>query len=870
MSWLRRLWNTFRPDRVHRDIDRELAFHLAERTDQLRSEGLSEDDARRLARRRFGNVTLQAERTRDADISLGLDGWLRDLRYSIRSLARTPGFTCTVVLTLTLGIGANSAVFSAIDAVILRPLPFPDADRLMMLRQTQERTAESHVAPIRLEDWQRLNTTFESLTGFYVEDVSDTSGDLPEKVRRAFIAPRFLEVWGTPAAIGRGFTAEEHRGNGTSAVLISDRYWRRRLGANPNVLNSTVRIGNAAFPIIGVMPASFLFPDRDVDLWFAVSIDNKYAQSRLATWYTAIGRLKPQVTVDQARANLAAVQAQLGEQYPETDAKIGVQIAPLKELTVGAISASLWLVFAAVTVLLLITCANVAALLLSRGTHRQQEIALRLSLGASRRAVVRQMLVETGLLALVGGAAGIAVAAGASAALRTTAVTLPRVDEIALDWRILAYTLGITVAVALLSGVLPAVRTVSRDGSGGGQVSPGRGGQVSPKHSLQWILVGAQVALSVTLLAGAGLLLRSIQELSRVDPGFNPAHVLAFRVSGDFGETADYPRLIARIDRSVDALRALPGVASVATSMTLPGVPNQYEASFQLQEGGTANQPRLVAEHRVVSPDYFATMEIPLREGELCRRLPDRSVIDVMVNRTFAARYLSDRPSPIGLHLTDASPGASPRRITGVVADARERGLDRDPAPTVYSCFNAPNPTPYFLLRTHGDPLALAQTVRLTVKDVSPLRSVYDVAALEERIDGAFAENRLRTWLLVLFAATALSLAAIGLYGTVSYAVGLRRREIGLRLALGARRGEVIRQFLRQGLRVVALASVVGLALSAALKNLVAGMLYGVAASDPATLAGVITGVAAVTTLAVLVPAVRAALIEPMQVLRDE
>ncbi|RPI25201.1 MAG: ABC transporter permease, partial [Acidobacteria bacterium] len=308
MSWLQRLRNTFRPDRVRNEIDRELSFHIAERTDQLRADGMSEEEAARRARLQFGNLTVQRERTRDVDIALWAEALFRNVKYAVRTLSRSPGFTATTVLTLALGIGANSAVFSALDAVLLRPLPFPNADRLMRLIQVQETTAETNIAPIRLEDWNRLNTTFEAITGYGVEDASETSGDLPEKVRRAFVAPRFLEVWGVAPARGRGFAPSEHQAGGPLAVLISDRYWRRRFDADPNVLSKTVRIGSASFPVIGVMPAGFLFPDRSVDLWFPGTMSHQIAQFRAATWYIGIGRLKAGVTLEQARANLAAVQ----------------------------------------------------------------------------------------------------------------------------------------------------------------------------------------------------------------------------------------------------------------------------------------------------------------------------------------------------------------------------------------------------------------------------------------------------------------------------------------------------------------------------------------------------------------------------------
>ncbi len=867
MSWLQRLRNTFRPDRVHGDIDREISFHVAERTDQLRSEGLSEEEAARRARLQFGNLTVQSERTRDVDIALWAEALLRNVRYAVRTLSRTPGFTVTVVLTLALGIGANSAVFSALDAVLLRPLPFPDADRLMRLIQKQETTAETNIAPIRLEDWNRLNSTFEAITGYFVEDASETSGDLPENVRRAFVTPRFLEVWGIAPAVGRGFAPNEHQTGGPSPVLISDRYWRRRFGADPNVLGKTVRIGSALSPVIGVMPASFLFPDRGVDLWFPGVMNNRLAQMRKLTWYVGIGRLRPGVTLEQARANLAAVQAELGEQHPETDRKMRVEVMPLKVITVSNVRASLWLLFGVVSVLLLITCTNIAALLLSRATLRQHESSVRLSLGATRATVAAQMLTETGVLALVGGAMGLLVAVAASAALRLVATDLPRMDEIALDVRTVLYTLAITTLVALLCGLLPAIRT-ARDGLAAVRNEAGRT-QVSSRHSLQWLLVGTQVALSVTLLAGAGLFVRSFQELWRLDPGFEPSRVLAFRVSGSWAETADYNRLIQRIDRMIEAVRALPGVDGAATALFLPGVPAQYESAFKLVEGRGDIEAPIIAESRVVSPEYFATMQIPLVAGQPCAPRPLGGATDVMVNQTFMTRYLSGWSSAVGLQLsTDSMLPLG--RIVGVVGDARERGLDSDAGPVVYSCFSAPTPTPYFLVRTRGEPAAIVQAVRMKIKELEPLRAVYEIAPLEKRIGDAFAQNRLRMVLLVLFALTALSLACVGLYGTLSYVVSLRRREVGLRLALGAQRRDIIRQFLMQGLRVAGFACVCGLVLSSAFTRVLSRMLYGVSPSDPITLTGVTAIVLVVAMIASLLPALRASRLDPLHLLRDE
>jgi predicted permease len=606
MSWLTRLVNTMRSSRVERDIRRELEFHVAERADELRDSGLSPEEAERRARLKLGDPLLQAERTRDMDVALWADRLARNLRHAARGLGRAPGFALTVVATLALGIGANTAVFSVLDAVLLRPLPFPDADRLLRLSQTQQTSSETMIAPVRLEEWNRLNSTFIAISGYGVEDVSETSGDLPERVRRAFVTPRLLEVWGVTPALGRGFSEEEHRFGGPAAALVSDRYWRSRLGSTADVLSRGLRIGNASLPIVGVMPASFHFPDRDVDVWVPSAVDAPYAQSRHSTWYTGVGRLRPGVTLEEARADLAGVQARLAQQFPDPDRKIGVELRPLKQDLVGGIGRALWLLFGAVSVLLLIACTNIAALFVARGATRRPEIALRLSLGASRAAVAGLVLAETLLLSLVGGALGLLVAGFATAAFRALGAELPRMDEVVVDGRILLYCSLSTLGVALVSGLAPALRAMRQDAA----LASGESGrtQVSGSQRLQWALAGGQVALSVTLLTGAGLLVRSVHALARVEPGFEKSGVLTFRMSGSWGETADYPALVARVDRAIDALGALPGVLGAATTgWALPGTPTQWESSFGVVEAG-GDDRRIVTDLRVVSPEYFATL----------------------------------------------------------------------------------------------------------------------------------------------------------------------------------------------------------------------------------------------------------------------
>jgi putative ABC transport system permease protein len=870
MSWLHRLANTLRRARIECDVDREIAFHVSERVDQLRVQGLTEQEARRRARLQFGNPVVQRERTRDVDIAHGADTLLRQFRHAVRALRRTPGFTATVVVTLALGIGANSAVFSAMDAVLLRPLPFPDSDRLMRLRQAQE--TESSIAPPRLEDWNRLSASFEAISGFYVEEVSDTTGDLPQRLRRAVVAPRFLEVLGVRPALGHPFSDEEYRVGGPASVLISDRYWKTRLGTDPRVVGTVIRIEDRSYSIVGVLPADFAFPDREVDLWWPYPTDGPLARdtqdNRRLQWYTGIGRLKPDASLEQARENLALVQQQLASQFPDTDANLAARILPLQDIVASGMRSSLWLLFGAVSVLLLIACTNIAALLLSRTAKRECEIAVRISLGASRGVIASELFMEIAVLVFAGAAAGLLVAAGASRAFQVFAPRLPRLEEIGIEPRMLIYTTACAVGVALLCGLLPVIRGV-RNVAAATRQSSAR----APRHTVQWSLVGVQVALSVTLLSGAGLLVRSLEALSRVDPGFDASRMLAFRLSGNWNENYDDPaRLVSRINAALHELATLPKVDAVATSWTLPGAPGPYQIEFVVA-GRPATEPPVTAAWRTVSPGYFDAMEIRLLGGELCRSLlagihRPGAPLDVMVNRSFADRYFRGR-SPIGRHVSWDN-GSLAGRISGVVGDARELGIDQATTPTVYACDSAPNPFPWFIARTKGEPAAIGIAVRQRLAQLEPLRSVYDMGPLDERIGEAYAENRLRTWLLTFFALTALGLVCTGIYGTLSYAVSLRRREVALRLALGAVRRTVVQQLMTTSVRVVGAAAVCGLVLSLLFAQTLSTLLYGVSPADPATLAGVLAVVLTVAFLAALIPAARATVIQPMRALRED
>src|SRR3984957_9052912 len=865
MSW----WKSLLPKRASdTQMNSELRFHIDELNDENIAVGMSPEEARRRAILEFGGQEKFKEEVRDVYRVRILDASVANLKSAFRFIRKSPTFSITVILTLALAIGANSAVFSAINAILLKPLPFPDADQLMRVDQYNPKNPRPFhlVAPVRLEDWNRLNSTFAALTGYYAEDISESTGALPEKVTRAWVSPRFFQVWAVTPALGREFTPDEETLNGPAAVLISDRFWRRRFNADPNIVGKNLRLDGHLTPIVGVMPPSFLFPNREADLWCPIPAGLFHGQARENDWFTVIGRLKPGVTVAQARANLATVQAQLGRQFPKTDADLSVGIEPLKETTIADSRRSLWLLFGSVTLLLFIACTNIVALLLSRSAQRQHEISVRFSLGASRGALIAQLLTETFLLALIGSVLGLSVAAGASGLFRALAAPLPRVEEIHLDARIVLYSLACSVVVTFICGLFPAIRGTGT--SLAGSLAQTSRSQVSGRNPVQWLLVGVQVALAVTLLAGAGLLLRSLQELGRVSRGFDSSHILTFQLSMNYGETGDLKKLRQFTDRMLETLRATPGVESAAISVGVPGVPFRYQTEVKLLEGRAETEPKIVAENRFVSASYFQTMRIPLLAGEFCRETGGPA--SVVVNRAFAALYFNGA-SAIGHHLQPVGLGYSgAAEIRGISGDARESGLDHPPVPTAYWCAPLAEPGTYFLVRTGNSPMTMVETIRRQLHNVEPMRSAYDFAPLEQHYSDALAENLLRTVLLSFFAATALSLACIGLYGTLSCNVNLRLREVGLRLALGALPGQIVKRFLCQGLTVCVAGCGAGFALAVASARLLAGLLYGVSPTDFPTLAAVILLVLIVAAAASLVPSLRASRVEPMQVLREE
>jgi putative ABC transport system permease protein len=787
-----------------------------------------------------------------------------------RSLLKRPGFFLAVVFTLTLGIGANSAIFSVIDTVLLKPLPYPHGDRLMALFESNRLRKEPHanLAPVQIEDWNRMNQSFSAIAGAYTENAAETSGDLPEMLVSARVSPRFFSVLGTSPLIGRTFSPEEDLFNGPHAIVVSERFWRRRFGGDPAVLGKVLRFGSYTSPIIGVMPNSVRFPAPDVDFWTPAKLPPLVMRARDSRWEGAIGRLKEGTTPQAAQADLIAVQSRMASQFPATDANWTPIVEPLKEETVGGVRRSLWILFGAVSFVLLIACANVACLLLAHAHRREREIAVRFSLGARRVQMVRGLLLEAFCLAIPGCLLGLTLSFAATGVLRRAAAVLPRTDEIHLDWRIVVFTLSLSLVTAVLFGLIPALR--STRGEVTGMWAQSSRTQIGGRHSIQRILVSAQVALAIVLLVGSGLLIRSLARLGQVPLGFDPEHVLAFHISGSYGETTNPAGLTQRWNRTLEALQTLPGVTSAALTTTIPGNAQPFTGQFHISGQDTQSEGKTIfADEDGVTPDYFRLLGISLLSGNTCSiNLDPKTQRTGLISRSFAERYFPGQ-NPIG-HLIQEGDYPSRFLVVGVVSDIRKHGYEHDPQPAFYWCGFPSGPFAEILLKSTGDPLRLSEAVRLRIHTIDPNRAVYDVQRLSDYVSSTLTERRFQMLLLSSFAAMALLLAAVGLYGVTSFLVSLRAREIGLRAALGATPARIFAQILREGALMTAAGVAFGLAAALALTRYLASFLFGVGATDPMTFVAVPLLLTSVSALALWLPARRAIHIDPVEALRQD
>ena len=787
---------------------------------------------------------------------------LHEVRAAVRSVARRRGLAAAVILTLALGVGANSAIFSVIDAVLLKPLPYPDSDRLMTVYESNaaRRDLTSLVAPVRLEEWNRMNRSFEALAGSYFENVTDTSGPLPERIEAMSTSPRFFTVLGTPAALGRTATPQEEQLGGPAVVVISDSLWRTRFHAEPSAIGRTMTLGGRQRTVIGVMPPSFRYPSATTQAWVPAQLPAVLmTRVREARFYRGIGRLKSGVTPEQAAKDLTAVQHRLALQFPQTDSGWSAAVSPLKEEQIGGVRRSLWLLFGAVSLLLVAACGNVACLLLADAARRQHHVTVRFALGADRWTVVRQLLLEGLLLAVSGSLVGLLLASWGVHALRTAASDLPRAAEMTVDARLVAFTLTLSVATTVLFALAPALQATRHDLAR----RLGARTQVGGRQLLTRLLVGAQVSLAIILLVGAGLLIRSFARLQQTSPGFDPHDVLTFRMSAAWSER---PEAVGRRQqRTLQRLSEIPGVTAAALNSMLPAGADVPPSEFKI--AGRATTEPIFAVIRMVSADYFKTLRIPMLQGDTCRDDPrPEAPPKVVVTRAFAARFFP-RENPLGHRVVTRVPA----EIVGVAGDVRERGIARRAEPTIYLCGLIRFwPDPYFIVRTDPSRAVTMGTIRQALREIEPQRAVYGAAPLDEALAETRAQPRLNMWLLGLFAGTALTLALVGLYGMLAQFVSQRRRELGLRIALGARPGQVIGQVMKHGASVLVVGIGLGVAGAFALTRLMTALVFGISTHDLITFVAVPVVLAATALAATLLPARRAVRIDPVQALRED
>jgi putative ABC transport system permease protein len=875
--------------RLERDLDDELAFHLAMREADYQHGGAAPAAARDAARRRFGNVTYLKEQCRDMWTFHPLETFSQDVRYALRTLRRSPGFTLVAIFTLAVGIGSNTAIFSMLDAARARALPYRDPRQLVELwgnvqRARVERRGTSFPD---FRDWRMRAKSFEEMAAFDSQLLTLNGLDEPERINSEFVSAPYFALLGVQPVRGRTFSAaEDDVAKPALVAVMSDGLWKRRFGSDPAIVGRTLRLNTRSYTVIGVMPPAFKGLGDTADVWlpFATYAPPAVMAERGNRGFAVLARLKPGVTIDAAQRELDGVSKQLEAEHPDTNEKRAVEVSPLDVELIGPLRPALQTLMAAVAFVLLIACANVANLLLARSEARRREIAVRTALGAGRARLLRQLITEGCVLTAIGAAAGLIMARAAVAALiAQSPVSFPSFVTPGLDVRVATFTIVVSIACGILVGIAPGLQARAVDLADSLKDSA-RGSDGPPSQRMRSSLVVAELSLAVVLLIGAGLMIRTVRNLAALNPGFDPGSVLTLHVSIP---RAAPPEANPRADAAggppppviygrtlIERLRSVPGVATAALGTDVP-LDGNAAASFYSAEGqppaNAQNAPRAYV-HRV-SPEFFDTLRIPFVHGRTfadAEAVPSPAV--VIVSNRLVARFWPGQ-DPVGKRikfggLASSSPWLS---IVGVVGEVKYRGLPENPTadPDVYLPFADRNQQVALAVRANVPPSSLVAPLRAAIRGADPSIPVYDVAPMEELIAGQTAQSRFTMWLMGVFAAAALMLAVVGIYGVMAYLVTQRTREIGIRLALGAGAPDILRLVVGNGAKLVAGGVAIGVAAAFALQRLVSSLLFGVTAADTASAIAVAV-LAVVALLACYVPAIRATRVSPLRALRYE
>jgi putative ABC transport system permease protein len=904
MGWLREIKSSWRKfihrRRLDRDLEDEIQFHLEMRARWNREAGLAPDAALRAARRQFGNQRKWKEAIREM-WSLGMiESVIKDVRYAVRSLIKTPVFSVVALLALTLGIGCTTAIFSLVNAVMLRSLPFQNPDRLVLLwgnvqRQKVERRGNSY--PDYL-DWKAQSTSFEGMAAYSDGAFTLTGIDEPERISGEWVSAGYFELLGIAPLAGRTFVADEDRvGNAAAVALLSEGLWKRRFGSSPGILGEQLHLNDRLFSVIGIMPSGFRGLTDSADVWVpftAAGPASDFAE-RGSRGFPAVARLGPNVSQRQAQVELDGISARLEQQYPDTNSKRAVEVAPLTSEIVGDLRAPLLLLLGSVALVLIIACGNVANLLVARSEARRMEIAIRIALGAGRQRVFRQLITESLVLSLVGALLGAVLSVWFVRVLtRLSPITLPTFIKPSPDWTVAGFIIAVSVLVGLTAGLLPAFQAGSHGLIPALQDSSARSGGSRVRRQFRAALIVGEVALAMTLLVGAGLLMRSFQNLSRFHPGFDPSGALTLRIAlpqappnpTPSGQPLAQPqpqaltatpdaRTVATGRQILERIRSIPSVAaaSVSSDVPLSGIANAFFYSVEGQPITDA-QTRPRAFVHSVSPDFFVAVAAPILAGRTFTEVEVQSQANVVIVTENLTRRFWPGEDPIGKRIKTGGPDSTDpwSTIVGVVPEMKYRGLPDNPTadPDVFVPFNDRRRNMFVVIRSGTDPANLAAAARATVHDIDPSIPIFEVSTMSERVARAIEQSRFAGWMMTVFAGLALTLASIGLYGVMAYTVRLRTRELGVRIAVGASPGTVALAVVRGAMILVAIGIAIGIAAALALTRLLNTLLFGVGAMDVPTFAGVALVLAVVALVACYLPARRASRIDPVAALCSE